>query len=573
MNINNNYETWLSNIKEPELVEELIAMGKDEIHDAFYRNLEFGTGGLRGIIGAGTNRMNIYTVAKVTQGLCNYLNSLKKEDKSSVAIAYDSRINSLLFARTAAEVIAANGLTAFIYEELMPTPMLSYAVRTLSCDAGIVITASHNPAQYNGYKVYGSDGCQITLNMANEILSNIESVDVFKDVRKKDFEIMILNGSIRYIQSSVIQSFMSDVKNCSINSNVLAKSGLEVIYTPLNGAGNKPVRSILNICGLKAVTVVPEQELPNGNFTTCKKPNPEERAAFDKALELAKVKPADILLATDPDCDRVGIAVRNRLGEYELLTGNETGCLLLNYILSQKKANGTMPKNPVVIKTIVTSALTYAIAACYGARVIDTLTGFKFIGEQIGELEAAGEAENYVFGFEESYGYLPGTYVRDKDAVAGSMLICEMAAFYKMQGINLIEMLEKLYLQFGCYRHKLVSYAFDGADGPIKMQKIVSSLRANDLPAFAGLKVIKVDDYFTSISIDKKTKEKKSLTLPVSDVIVLKLENECELVMRPSGTEPKFKCYITAKGNDIHSTDAIIEAIHNDVTFFVNKNS
>lgn len=567
MDVEQRYEQWLKNIGDPELAEELHKMSSDEKTDAFYKDLEFGTGGLRGVIGAGTNRMNIYTVGRATQGLCDYLKG--KKANASAAIAYDSRIKSDLFARAAAAVFAANGITAYIFDELMPTPVLSFAVRSLNCDAGIVVTASHNPAAYNGYKVYGSDGCQITLEMASEVLGAIERVDIFNGVKSLEFDKGIQNGLIKFIGSDLLNNFLDEVQKCAVNPEILCEAGLRVVYTPLNGAGNKPVRAMLGRMGLVNLVVVPEQENPDGNFPTCKKPNPEERSAFEKALELgAKVK-ADLLLATDPDCDRVGIAVKDGQGEYKLLTGNETGCLLLEYILSQRKAKGTLPVVPVVIKTIVTTALAYKIAERYGAQVIDTLTGFKFIGEQIGALEKDGEASRYVFGFEESYGYLPGSYVRDKDAVAGSLLICEMASFYKKQGRSLIEVLGELYDRYGCFRHKLVSFAFEGTDGMKDMERIISVLRGDRALRFAGLDTLKTDDYEVSVSTDLKTGEKSKLLLPKSDVLLLTLDKGCEIVVRPSGTEPKLKCYLTAKAKDMKSADETLAVIENDIRAYI----
>jgi phosphoglucomutase len=409
--INLNYKTWLSRATDNELLQELLEMSDNEKTDAFSRDLEFGTGGLRGVIGAGTNRMNVYTVRRATQGLCNYL--LKRKSSNSVAIAFDSRIKSSFFAAEAAGVFSANGIRVHIFAELMPTPMLSYAVRELNCDAGIVITASHNPAKYNGYKVYGSDGCQITLEMAEAVLEEISNVDYFDDVKTAVFDDAVKSGSIAYIPNSLIERFYDDVLKCAVNPEICAQSGLSVIYTPLNGAGSKPVKAILNRMGVEKIYTVPSQDSPDGNFPTCKKPNPEERSAFEKALEQSvSIKP-DLLLATDPDCDRVGIAVRDGGGEYTLMTGNEVGCLLLDYILSQRKNSGTLPAAPVVVKTIVTSVMADEIAKSYGAEVINTLTGFKFIGEQIGLLEKNGQANRFVFGFEESYGYLAGSYARD----------------------------------------------------------------------------------------------------------------------------------------------------------------
>jgi phosphoglucomutase len=538
-------------------------MPEPEINDAFYRDLEFGTGGLRGIMGAGTNRMNGYTVCRATQGLCNYLKS--QSQYFSVAIAYDSRIKSEYFAREAAGVIAANGAAAYIFSELMPTPVLSYAVRMLKCDAGIVITASHNPAQYNGYKVYGSDGCQITLPMAEAIQECIEAVDIFADVKKMPFETAVREGRVRFILPDILESFLGQVARCSLYPELLKETDLKVIYTPLNGAGNKPVREILRRAGLKYLTVVPEQEEPDGCFPTCPKPNPEEHAAFELAIALAGETQADLLLATDPDGDRVGAAVKYGHG-YRQLTGNETGCLLLHYILSQKKMKNLLPENPVVIKTIVTSALAKRIAEEYGARVIDTLTGFKYIGEQIGVLEQKHTEGSYVFGFEESYGYLPEIFARDKDAVSASLLICEMAAYYKMNHSTLLEELEKLYKQHGYWMHKLLTFTFQGADGNQKMNEIMSSFRKKSYAEYAKMAVIQTDDYLKSVSSDKQTGKRTSLILPKSDVIAFSLEKNCEIVIRPSGTEPQIKCYLTVRAKDSFSAIQMLSALEADFT-------
>lgn len=558
MDIQQQYDLWVRNVRDPELKAQLEKMGQEEKKDAFYRNLEFGTGGLRGLLGAGTNRMNILTVGKATQGLADFLKAAKSG--ASVAIAFDSRINSDVFAKAAASILAGNGVKAYLFKELMPTPVLSYAVRTLHCDAGIVVTASHNPAAYNGYKVYGNDGCQITLDMANAVLAQIEKVDIFSDIRKADFEKGLAEGLIAYISDGLLDSFIADVSKRSVNPGIFAKSGLKVVYTPLNGTGNKPVRRALTGAGLTELHVVPAQENPDGHFPTCPKPNPEERSAFNEALKLTEGLKPDLLLATDPDCDRVGIAVRDTAGEYVLLTGNETGCLVLHYILSQRKANGTLPKNPVVIKTIVTTALTYKIAEEFGAEVIDVLTGFKFIGEQIGLLEKQGRGGDYVFGFEESYGSLPGTYVRDKDAVAASLLICEMAAFYKEKGVNLVDALAGLYQKYGAYRHRLMSFAFEGADGMAKMKSIMEHLRKSGIKNIAGLRVLKTDDYLESVSTTAGG-EKSKLTLPKSDVLLFSLEGGAEVVVRPSGTEPKLKAYFTALGDTTDAGDKAIASL------------
>ncbi|MCI6889869.1 MAG: phospho-sugar mutase [Ruminococcus sp.] len=541
------YKLWCENANEdPDLQNELksITDDMDAIRDRFYRNLEFGTGGLRGVIGAGTNRMNIYTVRHATQGLANYVN--EEYSNPSVAIAYDSRIKSDIFAKNAASVLAANGIKVYIYNELMPTPMLSYAVRALKCQAGIVVTASHNPAKYNGYKVYGDDGCQITLKGAAAVLEKINELDVFNDIKISSFDDGLANGSISYIGEDIINSYFDSVLTQGINIDLCAESGLKVVYTPLNGTGNKPVRTILSKIGIKDVTVVEEQEMPDGNFTTCPYPNPEIREALELGLKKCEEVKPDLLLATDPDCDRVGIAVPSDNG-YVLFSGNEVGAMLLEYICSERTKKGTMPKNPIAVKTIVTTDIVNEIGKAYNVEIIDVLTGFKFIGEQIGLLEKKGEEERYIFGFEESYGYLSGGYVRDKDAVNASMLICEMAAYYRTQGITLLQARENLYKKYGVYYHSLHSFTFEGESGMIKMNNIMNTLRNDHLAEIAGLKVVRIDDYKLSISKDVLTGASSDITLPKSDVLAFFLEGGAKVIVRPSGTEPKIKTYYTAK--------------------------
>lgn len=545
--MNELYELWRNRaVGDPDLVEELNSIKNDEvaISDAFYKDLEFGTGGLRGVIGAGTNRMNIYTVGKATQGLAAYVNSVKENGK--VAIAYDSRIKSDVFARAAASIFAANGIHVYIYNELMPTPMLSYAVRRLGCDAGVVVTASHNPAKYNGYKAYGPDGCQLGLEAADYVLSIMNSVDTFDGVKSMDFNEGLETGIIEYIGQDVIDDYLTEVEKRRVCPE-LNLANLEVIYTPLHGSGNKPVRSILSKIGVTNVTVVPEQELPNGNFPTAPYPNPEIRQAFECALKLAEGKNADILLATDPDCDRVGIAV-NADGEYRLFSGNDVGALLLNYILDRRTENGTMPKNPIAVKTIVTTEICRKIAENYGCELIDVLTGFKFIGEQIGLLEEKGEEDRYVFGFEESYGYLAGGYVRDKDAVVASMLICEMTAYYKSKGLTLANVLDNIYKKYGYYYCSQKSFTCEGQSGMAKIAGIMQDLRTNSPATIAGSDVIMINDYERSISIDPKNGTQTKLTLPKSNVISFFLADGSSLIVRPSGTEPKIKMYLSAVG-------------------------
>lgn len=545
--VNEQYKLWCEKATiDADLVAELKAIeGNDEaINDAFYKDLEFGTGGLRGVIGAGTNRMNVYTVGKATQGLADYVNSVTKN--GSVAIAYDSRIKSDVFARDAAAILAANGIKVYIYKELMPTPMLSFAVRHLGCDAGIVVTASHNPSKYNGYKAYGNDGCQLGLEAADYVLSVMNQVDIFDGVRRVDFDTALSEGKIEYIGEDVIDAYLAAVEDRRVNRDI-DMSKLNVVYTPLHGSGNKPVRAILSKIGATNVTVVPEQELPNGNFPTAPYPNPEIRQAFECALKLAETVKPDLLLATDPDADRVGIAIPSG-DEYRLFTGNEVGALLLEYILKCRKANGTLPENPVAVKTIVTSDVCLKIAEDYGCELRDVLTGFKFIGEQIANLEAVGEEDRYVFGFEESYGYLAGTYVRDKDAVIASMLICEMVAYYKSQGKNLIEVLSELYDKYGYYYCSQKSFTCEGQAGMKQIADIMERLATNPPSEVDGIKVARFDNLNKSESLDIESGKITAINLPKSNVLGFYLADGSSLIVRPSGTEPKIKLYISAVG-------------------------
>lgn len=563
--IEKQYNLWLENaVKDPDLKEELerISGDKEQIYDAFYTNLEFGTAGLRGIIGAGTNRMNIYTVGQASQGLAAYVNSFAKSGK--IAIAYDSRIKSELFAKTAAEVFAANGIKVYIYKELMPTPMLSFAVRRLKCDAGVVITASHNPSKYNGYKAYGADGCQLGPEAADYVLSIMQKVDVFSDIKSVDFASALENGQIEYIGEDIIDEYLDCVETQRIEKS-LDLSNLNLIYSPLNGAGNKPVRAILKRIGINNVITVPEQELPDGNFPTSPYPNPETKQAFECALKLAETEKADILLATDPDCDRVGIAVKIE-NEYRLFTGNDVGVLLLNYILERKAANGTLPKNAVAVKTIVTTELCRKITEHYGCTLVDVLTGFKFIGEQISLLADKGEADRYILGFEESYGYLVGDYARDKDAVVASMLICEMTAYYKTQGKTLFDVLNEIYEKFGFYYCVQKSFTFEGSSGMQKIKGIMEDLRKTYPKEFFGSKVTVVKDYGSSVCIDLTSGDKTALTLPKSNVIGFHLENGGSFIVRPSGTEPKIKLYVCAVGNSSENATQILEGTLADGT-------
>lgn len=517
-----------------ELLDELTSLNEQQTEDAFYRDLAFGTGGLRGTIGVGTNRMNIHTVAKATQGLANYLN--KEFSEPSVVIGYDSRIKSDVFAQIAAGVFSANGIRVHIWPELLPVPTVSFATRYLHASAGVMITASHNPSKYNGYKVYGADGCQITTEAAEIILSEIKKLDIFSDVKQEPFA--IVPGKTEYIGEEVLTAFIESVKSQSVLGDCKVNKDVSIVYTPLNGSGLKPVTRALKEMGYTNITVVKEQEMPDGHFPTCPYPNPEIREAMALGMEYAARVHADLLLATDPDCDRVGIAVRNQSGEYILLTGNETGLLLLDYICSRRTALGTMPADPVMVKTIVTMDLAERIAASYGVRTVNVLTGFKFIGEQIGLLEKQGKADSYIFGFEESYGYLTGSYVRDKDGVNGATMICEMFAYYASQGISLTEKLEELYTKFGYCMNTLHSYEFEGSAGFAKMQEIMTQFHQG-LDTIGPKKVLKTLDYLVGLD-----------GLPKSDVLKYLLEDNCSVVVRPSGTEPKLKVYISVSAEN-----------------------
>ena len=551
------YQLWVENATaDPDVVSELRAMNGNEvkIEDAFYRNLAFGTGGLRGTIGAGTNRMNVHTVAKATQGLANYLN--KNFTEPSVSIGYDSRIKSDVFARVAAGVFAANGVKVNIWPELLPVPTVSFATRYLGTSAGVMVTASHNPSKYNGYKVYGPDGCQMTTEAAEQVLSEIEKLDIFSDVKTMDFEEGFESGIITYISDDVLTAFIEEVKGQSCLGDYQVDKNAAIVYSPLNGTGLKPVTRTLREMGYTNITVVKEQEQPDGNFPTCPYPNPEIREAMELGMEYAKRCHADLLLATDPDCDRVGIAVQNAQGEYVLLSGNETGMLLLDYICSRRIANGTMPADPVMVKTIVTMDLVEQIASHYGVRTVNVLTGFKFIGEQIGLLEKQGKADSYIFGFEESYGYLSGSYVRDKDAVDAAFLICEMFAYYATQGISLLDKLNELYQTYGYCLNTLHSYEFDGSAGFAKMQDIMKAFRG-EISEFGGRKIVKLLDYAPGLD-----------GLPKSDVLKFLLEGNCSVVVRPSGTEPKLKTYISVTAQSMDAARAVEEQIVSDLQKF-----
>ncbi len=558
------YQLWCENaVEDTDLIKELksISEDKEAISDRFYRDLEFGTGGLRGVLGAGSFRLNIYTIRRATQGLADYITGAF--ENASAAIAYDSRIKSDLFAKEAARVLAANGIKVYIYPELMPTPMLSYAVRALGCNAGIVVTASHNPAKYNGYKVYGGDGCQMTIEAADIVTAKISEVEMFGGAKLVDFDAALKSDMINFIGSDIFDSYLENVLMQGIHTDLCASSGLKVVYTPLNGTGNRPVRKILDMIGIKDVTVVPEQEKPDGNFTTCPYPNPEIREALEVGLNLCEEVKPDLLLATDPDCDRVGIAVASDSG-YQLFSGNEVGAMLLEYICEERVKLKTMPKNPIAIKTIVTTDIVKKIGESYGVEVIDVLTGFKFIGEQIGFLEEKGEENRYLFGFEESYGYLAGTYVRDKDAVVASMLICEMAAFYRTKGISLIQARDNMYKKYGVYNHTLSSFTCEGASGMQRMNELMTMLRTDSPKEIGGLRVIALADYKTSEKTDLLSGENTVITLPKSDVLVFTLENNAGVVIRPSGTEPKIKAYYTTTGSTVQEAKELEARLSSD---------
>lgn len=535
------YQRWCEKATaDADVALELKNMAGDEtkIEDAFYCDLAFGTGGLRGVIGAGTNRMNVYTVAKASQGLADYVIKNFPKEKRKIGVSYDSRIKSDVFAKVSSSVFAANGIQVEIYTELMPTPCLSYAVRKLGCAAGIMVTASHNPSKYNGYKVYGADGCQITTEAAAVILAEIEKLDIFDDVKQLDFEECVKSGMIRYIGADVYTDFVKEVKNQSVLFGDEIDKNVSIVYSPLNGTGLKPVLRTLKESGYTNITVVKEQEQPDENFPTCPYPNPEIKEAMALGMKYAAKCDAELLLATDPDCDRVGIAVRNSDGEMVLLSGNETGMLVLDYICSQRSKHNKMPANPVMVKTIVTIDMAERIAKKYGVKTINVLTGFKFIGEQIGLLEQNGKKDSYIFGFEESYGYLSGSYVRDKDAVGGAFLICEMFAYYKTSGISLLDKLNELYTEYGYCLNTLHSYEFEGSAGFARMQAIMVKFH-EDVQSIGVKQVEAVLDYSKGLD-----------GLPKSNVLKYLLEGNCSVVVRPSGTEPKLKTYISVSAEN-----------------------
>ena len=541
------YERWLNaQLDDPDLKPELesIRDNENEIRERFAVALKFGTAGLRGVIGAGTNRMNIYTVRQATQGLANWVKT--QGGSQTVAISYDSRIKSDVFARAAAEVLAANGVQVRIYPELMPVPALSFATRYYQCNAGIMITASHNPAKYNGYKAYGPDGCQMTDNAADAVYAEIQKTDILEGAKTLPFAEGMEKGLIQYVDDDCKEALYTAIKSRSVRPGLCKTAGLKLVYSPLNGSGLVPVTRVLNDIGITDITIVPEQKDPDGNFPTCPYPNPEIFEALRLGLELAEKQNADLMLATDPDADRVGIAVRCKNGSYELLSGNEVGVLLLDYICAGRIEQGTMPKAPVACKSIVSTPLADAVAAHYGVECRNVLTGFKWIGDQIARLEAAGEVDRFIFGFEESYGYLAGPYVRDKDAIIGSMLICEMAAYYRSIGSSIKERMEQIYAQYGRYLNKVDSFEFPGLSGMDKMAAIMDGLRKQPLTELAGIAVVKTQDF-----------EKAEETgLPAANILTYALADGSTVIVRPSGTEPKIKIYFTTKGADLAQAEA-----------------
>lgn len=570
MNIEEMYKLWVEKAYEnKDLSEELKKIENDEKekYERFYKNLEFGTAGLRGIMAAGTNRMNIYTVRRATKGLADYLNS--KYKNGAVAVSYDSRNNSEIFAIETAKVLASNGIKVYISHELQPTPVLSFCVRELKCQAGVMITASHNPAEYNGYKCYSEDGCQMTDTEANEVYGYIEKVDMFGDTYDETFEELLNSGKISFIEDCVYDKYVDCVLSQRLNLDVFKNCDLNVTYTPLNGAGNKLVKKVLNIAGVKKLSVVKEQENPDGDFPTCRYPNPEMSEALKLAIDLAKKENSDVLISTDPDSDRIGVGVRHG-NEYKILSGNEIGILLLNYILESRKSKGDIPKNGIVVKTIVSSPMIDVIAEGYGCRTINVLTGFKYIGKEILKLENTNDVKRYLFGFEESHGYLVGTYVRDKDGVVANMLFCEMAAYYKNKNKNLVDVLNELYEKYGFYYNENLSFQFEGSSGIAKMQSIMDGLRNSQPKTIGGLEVLKIEDYLNSKILNVKSGEEEKLNLPKSNVLKYRLENDNILIIRPSGTEPKIKVYIQTNGKSLQEAKKIYTAIQKDASKFLN---
>ena len=556
------YERWLAHaLSDPDLKPELESVAGDDeaIKDRFAVSLKFGTAGLRGVIGAGTNRMNVYVIRQATQGLANWVRT--QGGSQTVAISFDSRNKSDVFARAAAEVLAANGVKVRIYSALMPVPALSFATRYYNCNAGIMVTASHNPAKYNGYKAYGPDGCQMTDEAADVVYAEIQKTDVLTGAKAMPFEEGLAEGLIQYVGEDCCEALYAAIESRQVRPGLCANAGLKLVYSPLNGSGLVPVMRVLGDIGITDITIVPEQKDPDGNFPTCPYPNPEIFEALRLGLELAEKNGADLMLATDPDADRVGIAVRCKNGSYELLSGNEVGVLLLDYICAARMENGTMPKDPVMVKSIVSTPLADVVAAHYGVECRNVLTGFKWIGDQIARLEAAGEVERFIFGFEESYGYLAGSYVRDKDAVIGSMLICEMAAYYRSKGSSIKEELERIYTQYGRYLNKVDSFEFPGLSGMDKMAAIMEKLRSQPPREFAGYRVLTVADYEKGTVTELATGNTQPTGLPAANVLIYTLEGGAAVVVRPSGTEPKIKTYFTTLGKDLAAAEAQKEAL------------
>jgi len=553
---NKEYLRWCEAVGEDYLQAELKEInGNDEaIKERFLLNLEFGTAGLRGVLGAGTNRMNIYTVGKATQGLANFLKS--ENEKPVVTISYDSRIRSDEFAQVAAQILAANGVKVYLYDALAPVPMLSFATRAHKSDAGIMITASHNPAKYNGYKVYGPDGCQMTSESADKVLAEINKLDIFADIKKADFEQAKAEGKIEYVSEEVKQAYYDWCLGQMMRKDIFVKEPMKMVYTPLNGSGLVPVTTVLAKAGLKDITIVEEQRLPDGNFPTCPYPNPEIREAMQLGLDRVKELDGDVLIATDPDADRVGIAVKEN-DEYVLLTGNQVGILLTDYIAKTRKELGTLPENPIMVKSIVSSSLADAVAASHGVETINVLTGFKYIGTEIKKLEEKGEEERFILGFEESYGYLVGSAVRDKDAVVATLLISEMAAYYRSIGSSINKALQDIYAKFGYYLNKVDSYEFEGLSGMDKMKDIMQGLRDKPLAKLGSLPVVAREDYKTLTHKDELTGEEWHIDLPNANILIYLLEGGHQVIVRPSGTEPKIKVYYSIKGKDLEEATAI----------------
>ncbi len=565
------YERWLT-LADSETIAELnaISQDEDEIKDRFYKELEFGTAGLRGVLGAGSNRMNTYVVGQATQGLANQLLASNPGQELSVVIAYDSRHKSDVFAKEAARILAANGIKVYLFDELKPVPELSFSVRYLNTDAGIAITASHNPAKYNGYKVYGADGAQLNPELADKVLEEIGKTDLFSGVKRCDFETAVAEGKIIMIGDEVEEAYLDQVQSQCINPELAKEKGssLKFVYTPFHGAGNKPVRKILDRIGFNNVVVVKEQELPDGDFPTVASPNPENKESFELAVEYAKNCGADLIVGTDPDSDRVGIMVKNEQGEYISFTGNQVGALLTEYILSSLKERGELPQDGYVVKTIVTTNIIEEMCNAYGVSMKEVLTGFKFIGEKIKESEETGIG-TYLFGFEESYGYLKGTYARDKDAVVAVMLIAEMALYYQEKGSSVFEQMDKIYQKYGYYREQVESVTMEGIEGLSKISSIMETVRKNPPTTVAGKKVLAVRDYKTSVRTEIATGDTEKILLPTSNVIYLELEDGNNFIIRPSGTEPKIKLYCLLRGETPEDAEKLCELVKKDIAELV----